>query len=182
MKRLKSKLSAIAMILALAVCACGMSLFAFADTNEPTVDEGGWNTQITRGGVLGDYAGVTHEYTSDGFSKWTGLKRNDKITLSVPFPALEIKKGQLTTNAFRFDVNAVLEDGAIIDSSKTEGTHQISWEMSNVTNEAVLIGAGMQIGVDGGMFQGKPNKRTVNVNGVTAPVMNSGVFDFLRTK
>lgn len=53
MKRLKSKLSAIAMILALAVCACGMSLFAFAEdstTNE--VDSNGWNTQINRGGCL----------------------------------------------------------------------------------------------------------------------------------
>ena len=50
MKLLKRKLSAIAMILVMAVAACGMSLFAFADTTVNPVDANGWNTQVTRGG------------------------------------------------------------------------------------------------------------------------------------
>ena len=53
MKRLKSKLSAIAMILALAVCACGMSLFAFAEeSTAATVDANGFYEQVKRGGGL----------------------------------------------------------------------------------------------------------------------------------
>ena len=104
MKRFRGRLSAIAFILILAVASCGMSLFALADgETNGAVDAGGWNTTVAGGGDR-----VTHEYTEDGFSKYTGIQNKDTITRAVPIRS-DKSAGLICTMPYRFDISVVGE-------------------------------------------------------------------------
>ncbi len=118
MKLLKRKLSAIAMILVMAVAACGMSLFAFADTTENPVDANGWNTQVTRGGAL---ANAGHKLGDENFTSYTDLKDGDVITYGDTIQS-PIVSGVVRTMPWQMSFNAEGAEGASLTYEISNGT------------------------------------------------------------
>lgn len=132
MTKFRVKLCTLLATIFVACVMCGVCLFTFADgANAATVDENGWNTQVTRGDAKAD---VGHSIGDDGFSTFTDLQNGDKITYAteidipyqdVSFGGLEVTIGQIP---IRLDI-------------KGKGTGKIKWTISAKKVTGITPGA-----------------------------------------